>query len=158
MRGEGTAGRIGFIPPLERLPWTNHLALPWSIISPPWTTHAWSAPKRDQHATPIGLTLLPTDTVEVIDPGHPLYGLTLSLIGITKKQCVGNACVVWTQPGIERIAPLAATSLARGIVPQSSCRVSVEAIRRLLHVVATIPELHVEDIDVTPAPHPRAYA
>ncbi len=46
-----------------------------------------------QQNTPLGLTALPTDTVEVTDPTHPLYGLSFPLIGITVKQRLGR--VVW---------------------------------------------------------------
>ncbi|HZO32293.1 MAG TPA: hypothetical protein VFH48_40580, partial [Chloroflexota bacterium] len=52
--------------------------------------------------TPIGLTALPTETVEVIDPTHPLYGLKLPLLGITVQQRLGRVCRVWLHPGIER--------------------------------------------------------
>ena len=69
-------------------------------------------PNPFQQNTPLGLTALPTDTVEVTDPTHPLYGLSFPLIGITVKQRLGRVCLVWLHPGIERAIPVRATNLA----------------------------------------------
>jgi len=97
--------------------------------------------KPIHHTTPLALTFLPTDVVTVRDPAHPLYGQTLPLIGVTNKQYIGRACVVWIQPGIERLVPLWATSLADMTPPAFPWRVSVAAVRVLLTVGAAIAEL-----------------
>ncbi len=104
---------------------------------------------------------MPIGTVKVVDVAHPLYGLTLPLIGITNKQYVGKACVVWIQPGLERIIPFTATNLAEVSPDHPPCRLSVAAIQRFLKVVASIPQLQPEDADdphppntTTPAPGP----
>src|SRR5215510_7337841 len=74
--------------------------------------HGISGWRKQVHQnTPLQLTALPTDTVEVTDPTHPLYGLTFPLIGVTTKPRLGRVCVVWLYPGVERVIPVAATSL-----------------------------------------------
>jgi len=93
--------------------------------------------KQVHQTTPLKLTALPTDTVEVTDPTHPLYGLTFPLIGVTTKQRLGRVCVVWLYPGVERIIPLTATSLADPLPgPAASCRLSVAGLEAFLAVVA----------------------
>src|SRR6266568_3868956 len=91
-----------------------------------------------QQNTPLGLTALPTDTVEVTDPTHPLYGLSFPLIGITVKQRLGRVCVVWLHPGIERAIPVSATNLAGQDRVLSSCRLSVAGLQTLLHVLSPL--------------------
>src|SRR5262249_55295627 len=98
-------------------------------------TGAWR--KQVHQTTPLKLTALPTDTVEVTDPTHPLYGLTFPLIGVTTKPRLGRVCVVWLYPGVERIIPLTATSLADPLPgPAASCRLSVAGLEAFLAVVA----------------------
>src|SRR5439155_13776982 len=87
-----------------------------------------------QQNTPLGLTALPTDTVEVTDPTHPLYGLSFPLIGVTVKQRLGRVCLVWLHPGIERAIPVRATNLAGEDRVLSACRLSIAGLQRLLHV------------------------
>lgn len=116
-----------------------------------WGRPAWAKPIH--HTTPLDLTILPADVVTVIDPAHPLYGLTLPLIGVTNKQYIGRACVVWIQPGIERLIPWWATSLADVTPPAFPCRVSVAALRALLTVGAAIAELAVADAAELEVPH-----
>ncbi len=91
-----------------------------------------------QQNTPLGLTALPTDTVEVTDPTHPLYGLSFPLIGITVKQRLGRVCVVWLHPGIERVIPVGATNLAGEDRVLSACRLSIAGLQRLLHVLSSL--------------------
>ena len=96
---------------------------------------AWR--KQVHQTTPLQLTALPTDTVEVTDPTHPLYGLTFPLIGVTTKQRLGRVCVVWLYPGVERVILLTATSLADPLQgPPTSCRLSVAGLEAFLAVVA----------------------
>lgn len=94
--------------------------------------------KRPLHQnTSLERTALPTDTVTVTDPTHPLYTLTLPLIGITNKPRLGRVCVVWLYAGVERVIPIAATSLATSPLAVSPCRLSVEGLHALLTVVAS---------------------
>jgi hypothetical protein len=88
------------------------------------------------------------DTVEIVDPAHPLYGKTLSVVGFSTKQHLGRVAVVWLHPGVERCVPLSATDLAE-IPPAapSPSRLSVESLKRLLSVVASLPRTDVEDAD-----------
>src|SRR5258708_29379043 len=83
---------------------------------------AWRNPL--QQNTPLGLTALPTDTVEVTDPTHPLYGLSFPLIGITVKQRLGRVCLVWLHPGIERAITGSATNPPPQTQLLSPCRPS----------------------------------
>jgi hypothetical protein len=107
--------------------------MPWGCGAP--AIGAWE--KQVHQTTPLQLTALPTDTVEVTDPTHPLYGLTFPLVGITTKQRLGRVCVVWLHPGVERVIPVAATSLADPLPgPPASCRLSVAGLETLLAVVA----------------------
>ncbi len=72
--------------------------------------------KDIQETTPIeGIDPAPT-TVDVIDPTHALYGLTLPLRDITTHPRLGRACVVELYPGVARIIPLAVTNLAISIL------------------------------------------
>jgi hypothetical protein len=97
---------------------------------------AWLNPF--QQNTPLGLTALPTDTVEVTDPTHPLYGLSFPLIGITVKQRLGRVCLVWLHPGIERAIPVNATNLASEPYVSAACRLSVAGLQALLHVLSPL--------------------
>jgi hypothetical protein len=91
-----------------------------------------------QQNTPLGLTALPTDTVEVTDPTHPLYGLSFPLIGVTVKQRLGRVCLVWLHPGIERAIPVRATSLASEPHILVACRLSIAGLQALLHVLSSL--------------------
>jgi hypothetical protein len=97
---------------------------------------AWRNPF--QQNTPLGLTARPTDTVEVTDPTHPLYGLSFPLIGITVKQRLGRVCLVWLHPGIERAIPVSATNLAGEDRVLSACRLSIAGLQGLLHVLSSL--------------------
>lgn len=86
------------------------------------------------------------DTVEALDPTHPLYGKTLPLVGVTNKQVLGRVAIVWINPGVERMVPLYATSLADApMTPPSPCRLSVASVERLLAVLASFPETGPEE-------------
>jgi hypothetical protein len=96
----------------------------------------------------------PLGTVEVTEPTHPLYGLTLPLLEVGPKPRLGRACVVWLEPGVERLLPVAATNLGGGVAPPGRCRLSVAAARALVAAVASLrdgPVGHPEDAD-GPAP------
>jgi hypothetical protein len=86
------------------------------------------------------------DTVEIVDPTHPLYGKTLPLVGITTtKRILGPAAIVWIDPGVEKAVALSATSLADSPAPPSPCRLSVDSVERLLAVVASLPDTGPEE-------------
>ena len=86
------------------------------------------------------------NTVEIVDSTHPLYGETLPLVGLTTKQVLGRVAIVWIHPGIERMIPLRATSLADPPAPEPyPCRLSVASVERLLSVVASLPETGPEE-------------
>jgi hypothetical protein len=78
------------------------------------------------------MTAPSVDYVEVTDPTHPLYGLTLPCLGITNKQRLGRVAVVWLAPGIERLIPLAATHLAAVASPPPACRLCLAALDGLV--------------------------
>jgi hypothetical protein len=110
-----------------------------------------------QHNALVGISVPPTEEIEVTDPTHPLYGLRLPCLGVTNKQVLGRACVVWLARGIERLIPVAATSLAGPSSPASPCRLSMPAVRTLLAVlasagIAAAPPPGQEDADVTDRP------
>lgn len=88
------------------------------------------------------------DTVEIVDPTHPLYGKTLPLVGVTTRQRLGRTAVVWLYPGVERCVPLSATDLAEiRPAPPSSSRLSVASLERLLAVVASLLRTDLEDAE-----------
>src|SRR5215468_4276351 len=91
---------------------------------------------QSQQNTPLKFTASPTDTVEVTDPTHPLYGLTFPLVGITTKPRLGRVCVVWLYPGVERSIPFAATSLSETPTAPFPCRLCIEGLQVLLAAVA----------------------
>ena len=98
--------------------------------------------------TPLQLIALPTDTVEVTDPTHPWYGLTFPLLGITTKPRLGRVCIVQLYRGVERVLPLAATSLGGTPPAPCACRLSVEGLQVLLAVVATLDSHFQEEAPV----------
>src|SRR3954469_17687863 len=97
-----------------------------------------STSKRSQYNAHNGSRVCPAETVEVIDPTHPLYGLTLPLIEVATKPQLGRACAVTLSPGVVRLIPLAATSLGGGSPPGSVCRLSLPALRALVAVAASL--------------------
>ena len=105
-------------------------------------------PGQAQQNTPLKRTASPTDTVEVTDPTHPLYGLIFPLIGITTKPRLGRVCVVWLYPGVERIIPVAATSLGESPATPSPCRLCIEGLQVLLAVVAAWDARSPQEADV----------
>jgi hypothetical protein len=42
------------------------------------------------------------DTVEIVDPAHPLYDKKLPLVGFSTKQYLGRVAIVWLYPGQTR--------------------------------------------------------
>jgi hypothetical protein len=93
-----------------------------------------------QDDAPLGSTLFGGDLVEVVDPTHPLYGLTLPVIGITQKRSSVVMCAVWLQPGIERLIPIAATDRGAAQAGRTRCRLSIASSGALLAVVASLPK------------------
>jgi hypothetical protein len=61
-------------------------------------------PYPHEDGAPLGSTV-PTETVEIVDPTHALYGLRLTLIAIAPHQRLGRVCRVWLAPGVERSVP-----------------------------------------------------
>src|SRR5215468_12293233 len=106
---------------------------------------------QSQQNTPLKRTASPTDTVEVTDPTHPLYGLTFPLLGITTKPRLGRVCVVWLYPGVERLIPFAATSLGKSPATPSPCRLCLEGLQVLLAVVAAWDARSPQEVDVDSA-------
>src|SRR5215213_10400421 len=115
------------------------------------------SPKLSHQTAPLGLTALPTDTVTVTDPTHPFYSLTLPLLGITTKQRLGRVCVVWLYPGVERVIPIAATTLGDLPVRPIACRLSVASVQTLVAVVASLTTPCQEDADVEPETASRSH-
>ena len=96
--------------------------------------------RPSQQETPLGSTLFGGDLVEVVDPTHPLYGLTLPLIGVTQKRASVVMWAVWLQPGVERLIPVAATDRGAAQVGRTRCRLSIASSGALLAVVASLPK------------------
>jgi hypothetical protein len=67
----------------------------------------------------------------VVDPRHPLFGMTLRLVGITRKQYQGTCCVVWLIPGVERLVPLAATDRSPESIALYALPLSLPSVRQL---------------------------
>jgi hypothetical protein len=101
--------------------------------------------RRVHETTPLTITALPTDTVTVTDPTHPLSGRTFPLVGVTTKQRLGRVCVVWLHPGVERVIPVAATTLAPAPPPPPPCKLSVAGLHTLLAVLGFRADLRQED-------------
>ncbi len=109
-----------------------------------------------QETAPLGHVASSTETVDVIDPTHPLYGLTLPLLRIVNSRRLGRTGIVQIAPGVERMIPLAATNLASVVAPPCPCRLSVPAIQALLSVVASLADSAPEDVHAPGAdPRPR---
>jgi hypothetical protein len=86
------------------------------------------------------------DTVEIVDPTHPLYGKTLTLVGLTTRKNLGRVAIAWIHPGVERRIPLSATNFAdTPTPPPSPRRLSVASVERLLAVVASFPDTGSEE-------------
>ena len=93
---------------------------------------------------------LRAESVEIIDPTHPFYSLTLPLLEISVKEPLGQVCVVRLRPNVKRLIPLTATQLGGVFPPASPCRLSVAAARALLAVVACLPPFGQEDAHAQP--------
>src|SRR4051794_17007585 len=97
------------------------------------------------------------DVIEVTQPNHPLYGLTLPLVGLLTTAHSGQVCVVSLSSRIERIIPLAATDLGGTTPPASPCQLSPLGVQRLLAVAASLPAYSPEELHgVRSAPTTRA--
>jgi hypothetical protein len=57
-------------------------------------------------------TLAANETVTVVDPRHPLYGLTFPLLHLKNKQELIPSCLVRLAEGVERLIPVNVTNLA----------------------------------------------
>ena len=78
---------------------------------------------------------------------------------MTTRQILGRVCVVWLAPGVERLIPVAATSLGGAHAPPPACRLSVPALVALLAVlvsadVPAAPQPGREDADAAPIASP----
>jgi hypothetical protein len=89
-----------------------------SCVGP--ATSGW--PRRTQQNATLTRVAPPSDRVTVTDPTHPFFGLSFPLLGITTKQRLGRVCVVALYPGVERVIPIGATSLASVSVISTPCR------------------------------------
>ena len=63
------------------------------------------------HATNaiVGTTSAPVETITIIDPRHPLFGMTLPLVGFYTRTLQGRCCVLTLRPRNRGLVPLAAT-------------------------------------------------
>lgn len=91
--------------------------------------------RSSKQTTPVSnavfLTDLTIDTVEIVDPTHPLYDKKLPLVGFSTKQHLGRVAIVWLYPGVERCVPVSATDLAQTpLAPPSQSRLSVDSLER----------------------------
>ncbi len=99
--------------------------------------HRTCGQKPTYYTAPIGIGVPSREQIEVTDPTHPLYGLALPCLGVTTRPRLGHVCLVWLAPGVERLIPLAATSLAPLPPPPVRCRLSVPAVHALLAVLGS---------------------
>jgi hypothetical protein len=90
------------------------------------------------------------ESVKVIDPTHPFYGLTLPLLEISVKEPLGPVCVVRLRPNVKRLIPLTATHLGGVFPPASPCRLALAAASALLAVVASLSPFGQEDAHAQP--------
>jgi hypothetical protein len=100
---------------------------------------AWG--KANQQTTPIDVTVSSEETVTIIDPRHPLSGLTFPLVEITNKPYLGLCCVIWIQERVERSVPLAATDRATQPISIPRFPLNLAAVRQLL---ATYEKIQVQ--------------
>src|SRR5262249_41807517 len=94
---------------------------------------------------PLEQSALLAEAVEILDPTHPLFGLTLPLLEVSVHASLGRVCVVQLRPNRTRLIPLAATNLGGIFPPASPCRLSVPSASALLRVVASFPPSCQED-------------
>ena len=95
--------------------------------------------KPNQQTPPIETTGSQEETVTIIDPRHPLYGLTFPLIDIINKPRLGRCCVISIKRQIERSVPLAATNRAVEPISIPSLPLNLSTVRQLL---ATYEKIH----------------
>jgi hypothetical protein len=93
---------------------------------------------RNHVTTPVGHSVVPEQTITVIDPRHPLCGRTLPLVAMTHHAALGHCCVVWLRPQVERLVPVRATNLAFDPNDISPSPLSLTAVEQLLRVVHDI--------------------
>ncbi len=95
--------------------------------------------KTTQHNTPINKNDL-SEKVTVIDPRHPLYGQTFSLIQIENRLDYGQCCLVERDWGQNSYLPLAVTDQSKAQWVSSSIPLSVKAIRQLVSTYTQLTE------------------
>jgi hypothetical protein len=101
-----------------------------------------AAPNPNQVTTPIGHRSSADQTITVLDPRHPMYERTFPLVAITHHSQLGQCCVVWLQPHVERFIPVQATNLAFDPNAISPSPLSIAAVEHLLRVFQDIQDAH----------------
>ncbi len=87
---------------------------------------------RNQKTTLKSITFSPEEKVTIVDPRHPLFGRTLSLIGITNKQYGGRCCAVKLPEGVSRLIPIEVTDLSLETITIYSLPLSLSSVKQLL--------------------------
>jgi hypothetical protein len=111
-----------------------------------------------QQITTIGTTCAALETVTIIDPRHPLFGMTLPLVGFYTRTLQGHCCVLALRPHIEVVVPLAATDRAPDPITPFPLPLCLSAVRQLLATFARLVDTPVEEPSHARATHPSTAA
>ena len=134
--------RVRTAPSRPRWSWRNVPSLTIASFAVPpvagSSMNARARPYPTHYTAPINRSVSPLEHITVTDPTHPLYALTLPCVGITTNPQLGPSCIVSLAPGVERLIPLRATSLAPTSQPPSPCRLSVAALHAVLAVLGSL--------------------
>lgn len=74
------------------------------------------------------------EKVTIVDPRHPLFGLTLSLVQVTEIPCLGRCCVVSFGDLTERYIPITVTDRSPEPIVIPSLPLALSSVRELLHI------------------------
>ncbi len=103
--------------------------------------------KHNQKTTPKSITFSSEEKVTIVDPRHPLFGRTLSLIGITNNQYGGRYCAVKLPEGVSRLIPIEVTDLCPETVTIYSLPLSLSSVKQLLATYHRITSKSVEETE-----------
>lgn len=93
---------------------------------------------QHQHNTPIGDCEEATKTVTVVDPRHPFFGRTFTLLGLTDHAGLGRCCQVPMEGDITRLIPIEVTDLVPERMPMYPLPLNPASLEALVNTCSDI--------------------
>jgi hypothetical protein len=87
------------------------------------------------------------EKVTIVDPRHPLFGLTLSLVQVTEIPPLGRCCVVSFGDITERYIPITVTDRSPEPIVIPSLPLALSSVRELVHIYQHINSQLMEETE-----------